>query len=62
MLLIVTNITNVPDSLWSLYVSLVKVEYHADVEYENPLKTFEKIACLGQRLLYLIMVKNTLPL
>ncbi len=35
----------------------VKVEYHADAEYENPLKNSEKIACVGQRLLYPIMEK-----
>ncbi len=37
---------------------LIKIEYHADDEYENPLKNSEKIACVGQRLLYLIMEKK----
>ncbi len=40
----------------------VKVEYHADAEYENPLKDSEKIACVGQKLLYPIMeTNNNLP-
>ncbi len=26
----------------------IKVEYHADAEYGNPLKYVEKIACVGQ--------------
>ncbi len=40
----------------------IKVEYHADGEYENPLKHSDKIVCVGQRLLYPIMKKNnTLP-
>ncbi len=35
-----------------------KVEYYAN---ENPLKHSEKIAYVGQRLMYPIMKKNTLP-
>ncbi len=36
--------------------------FNADTEYENPLQNSEKIACVGQRLLYPIMgEKNTLP-
>ncbi len=38
-----------------LAMSPFKVEYHTDAEYENPLKNSEKIACVGQRVLYPIM-------
>ncbi len=43
---------------WNLYIycesgahGLLKSkhEYHADAEYENPLKYSEKLACVGQR-------------
>ncbi len=37
-----------------LYVGGVKVEYHAN---ENPLKNSEKIAFVGQRLMYPIFKK-----
>ncbi len=42
---------------------VLEVEYHADAEYENTLKTSDKMACVGQRTLYPIMEKkkNTLP-
>ncbi len=37
----------------------LKVEYHAN---QNPLQNSEKIACVGQRLMYPIIKKNyTLP-
>ncbi len=36
----------------------LKVEYHANAEYENPLNNSEKIACVCQRLMYPIMEKN----
>ncbi len=39
----------------------LEVEYHANAEYENPLTNSEKIACVGQRLMYPIVKKNTLP-
>ncbi len=35
-----------------------KVEYHANAEYKNPLRNSEKIACVGQRLMYPIMEKE----
>ncbi len=34
------------------------VEYHANAKYENPYQNSEKIACIGQRLMYPIMQKN----
>ncbi len=37
---------------------MLKVEYHADAKYENLLNNSEKIACVGQRLLYPIMGKK----
>ncbi len=44
------------------HIHPIKAEYHADAEYEYPLTNSEKIACVGQRLLYPIMDKNnTLP-
>ncbi len=54
---------NVFDAYFSSYLAepeqyIIKVEYHADTEYENPLKNSEKIAGVGQRLLYLIMEKK----
>ncbi len=54
---------NYEASRWILWIMVFfKVEYHADAEYQNPLKNCEKIACVGQRLLYPIMGKNnTLP-
>ncbi len=39
----------------------IKVEYHTDAKYENPLKKSETIACVGQRLLYPIMGKQIIP-
>ncbi len=45
--------------LWLDNVS-VKVEYHANAKYENPLKNSEKIACVVQRLMYSIM-ENIIP-
>ncbi len=39
----------------------VKVEYHANAKYENPLTISEKIACVGQSIMYPMMEKNTLP-
>ncbi len=42
----------------SNYWDKVKVEYHANAEYENPLNNSEKIACVGQRLIYPIMDKK----
>ncbi len=33
-------------------IYILKVEYHANAKYGNPLKISEKIACVGQRLMY----------
>ncbi len=47
---------------YNLFPSNIKVEYHANAKYENSLKNSEKIACVGQRLMYPIMKNsNTLP-
>ncbi len=43
-----------------LWRHILKVEYHADAVYENPSSDSEKITCVGQRLLYLIMEKNNI--
>ncbi len=32
-----------------------EVEYHANAKYENQYQNSEKIACIGQRLMYPIM-------
>ncbi len=42
----------------ALQVDIFKVEYHAN---ENPLTKSEKIAYIGQRLLYPIIKKNIIP-
>ncbi len=49
--------------LVDLYVALLKVEYHSNAKYENQYQNSEKIACIGQRLMYPIMEKknNTSP-
>ncbi len=39
----------------------LKAEYHVNAKYENPLKISEKIACLGQWLMYPIMDKKLIP-
>ncbi len=44
--------------LWKTYFN---IEYHANAIYENPYKNSEKIACIGQRLMYPIMEKKILP-
>ncbi len=38
-------------------IKYFKVEYHANTIYENPYQNSEKIGCIGQRLMYLIMEK-----
>ncbi len=36
---------------------VIKVEYHANANYENPLKHSEKLGYIGQRSMYPIMEK-----
>ncbi len=36
---------------------VLKFQYHANTKYKNPLKSSEKIACVGQKLMYPIMGK-----
>ncbi len=46
------------DMLIGSQTIMIKVEYHAN---ENPLKNSEKIAYVGQRLMYPIMKKEIIP-
>ncbi len=39
----------------------IKVEYHANAKYQNPYQNSEKIAYIGQRLMYPIMAKKIIP-
>ncbi len=58
------NYAIIPENVVSERVVPLKIEYHANAKYENPLKFSEKIACVGQRLMlmYPIIEKhNTLP-
>ncbi len=36
---------------------MIIVEYYTNAKYENPYQNCEKIACIGQRLMYPIMEK-----
>ncbi len=47
------GIGGIPPTDFTVYF---KVEYHANAKYENPLNSSEKIACIGQRLMYPIML------
>ncbi len=53
-LLICQSITDVDtyQNKYFQYLNSFKVEHHANAEYENSLKSSEKIACVGQRLMY----------
>ncbi len=50
-----------PKLLKSIKTAVIKVECHANAKYENPYQNSEKIACIGQRLIYPIMEEKKKP-